>query len=474
MPPDGTAVRPREAADPKRYLWLNSAMVTLLPFFGIGLARHTGHGIFWWTTPLFVFVWFPIFDLTSVRDSGNPPADIVGALERDRYYRWCTVVYLPLQYAGLALAGWEWTHAPMSGWDRAGLIFTAGSVAGIGINTAHELGHKRERLEIMLSRIGLAPACYGHFLTEHNRGHHVRVATAEDPASSRLGETFWQFWPRSVVGGFRSAWRLEATRLRLRDRDVFSWRNEVLRSWSLSVLLGALLAVSFGPGVLVFFLAQAVVGFTLLEVVNYLEHYGLARQRTPSGRYEPVDPTHSWNSNALLSNLSLFQLQRHSDHHANPRRPYQTLRSFDSSPELPFGYATMIPLALIPAVWRRLMDPRVLAHYDGDVTRANLHPPARDRLLRRYGDMPRAAVVDSPAPFPDQQATPAGPATSPSDPLRGAAPVGMQLVGFSWVIGYDWRLLPGQEALGAWNYLLAAAFFLLPPATMLTWRGYPE
>jgi alkane 1-monooxygenase len=214
----------------------------------------------------------------------------------------------------------------------------------------------------------------------------VRVATPQDPASARLGESFYQFWPRSVVGGMISGWTLEARRLRLRRRRTFSLRNEVLTAWLMTPVLFGAFAIAFGPGVLVLLIGQAIWGFTLLEIVNYVEHYGLLRQRVADGsRYEAVNHLHSWNSNALMTNVFLLHLQRHSDHHAYPLRRYQVLRSFADSPQLPSGYATMIVVALIPPLWRRVMDPRVLKHYGGDVTLANLHPAARARYLARYG-----------------------------------------------------------------------------------------
>jgi alkane 1-monooxygenase len=257
------------------------------------------------------------------------------------------------------------------------LALTVGTVAGIAINTAHELGHKRDRLERRLSKVALAQTGYGHFYVEHNRGHHARVSTPEDPASARLGESFWAFLPRTVWGSLRSAWSIEAAALRRKGHPVWSPRNDVLNAWALSiVLLGALL-VAFGWQVLPLLVIQAVFGFSLLEVVNYIEHYGLLRQRVANGRYERCQPEHSWNSNNVASNLALYHLERHSDHHANPTRRYQALRNFDDAPQLPSGYALMIGLAYLPPVWRRVMDPRVLAHYDGEVDRANLHPRAR-------------------------------------------------------------------------------------------------
>jgi len=150
----------------------------------------------------------------------------------------------------------------------------------------------------------------------------------------------------------------------------------------MTLVLFAALTVAFGPGLIPFLLAQAVLGFSFLEVVNYLEHYGLRRERV-GNRYERVDEQHSWNSNRLVTNMFLYQLQRHSDHHANPIRRYQILRTYDTSPQLPAGYATMIVVALFPPLWHRIMDQRVIDHYDGDLDRANLHESARARLAGR-------------------------------------------------------------------------------------------
>jgi len=280
----------------------------------------------------------------------------------------------------------------MSWVDQLGYALTVGTVAGVAINTAHELGHKKPKLERWLARLALAQSGYGHFYVEHNRGHHTRVATPEDPASSRLGESFWEFLPRTVVGGIRSAWHLEAKRLRHRGQRVWSIHNDVLNSWAFSVLLFGTLVAVFGTRVVPFLVVQAVFGFSLLEVVNYLEHYGLMRQRKEDGRYERCSPEHSWNSNHIASNVLLYQLERHSDHHAHPTRRFQTLRHFDESPQLPSGYGLMLGLAYVPPLWRRVMDHRVLEQYGGDVTRANIHPRRREKVLARYGQGSRAGA----------------------------------------------------------------------------------
>jgi alkane 1-monooxygenase len=212
----------------------------------------------------------------------------------------------------------------------------------------------------------------------------VRVATPEDPASARLGESFWAFLPRTVSGSLTSAWKLERERLQRDGTSTWSLHNNILNAWAMTVVLFGALTAIFGVTVLPFLLLQMVLGFPLLEVVNYLEHYGLLRQRRPDGRYERTRAEHSWNSNNVASNVLLYHLQRHSDHHANPTRRYQALRHFDEAPQLPTGYAGMILLALVPPLWRRVMDPRLIAHYGGDLSRANIHPPSRDRLLARH------------------------------------------------------------------------------------------
>ncbi|WP_155375658.1 alkane 1-monooxygenase [Catellatospora vulcania] len=369
--------------DPRRRLWPAALLVPTLPFEGLAIAAG-GHEWGWWLAPVVVFGLIPLVDLLVGDDRQNPPEQAFAALQGARYYRVLTYLYLPLQYAALAACCAVWARGGLSPFGAIGLVLSVGIVNGIAINTAHELGHKRERLERWLSKIALAPTGYGHFHVEHNRGHHVRVATPADPASARLGESFWAFLPRTVLGSLRSAWRLETARFRLRGRTPWTWRNDVLNAWVMTVVLFAALTAWFGPVVLPLLAVQAVVGFALLEVVNYLEHYGLARQQLGTGRYDKVDARHSWNSDRIVTNVFLFQLQRHSDHHAHPLRRYQVLRSFDSSPQLPAGYATMIVVALFPPLWRHVMDRRVLAHYDQDLSAANVHPPALARLRARY------------------------------------------------------------------------------------------
>ncbi|MFV0315332.1 MAG: alkane 1-monooxygenase [Microthrixaceae bacterium] len=381
----GAGVEPY--VDTRRHLWAIGLIVPLLPLGSAALAALTGSGLWWWITPAFIYLIIPLLDAILGTDTANPPEEAVAALEEDRYYRWLTYLYLPLQYVSFFVGAWLFVDSG-SWWTRVAIAISVGAVGGIGIANAHELGHKKAKVERRLSKFVLAQSAYGHFYVEHNRGHHNRVATPEDPASSRMGETFWAFLPRTVWGSARSAWELEAKRLRARDQRVWSWRNDVLNSWALTVVLFAAAIVWLGPTVIPFLVIQAVFGFCLLEVVNYVEHYGLLRQRLESGRYERCRPVHSWNSNHVASNVALYNLERHSDHHAHPTRRYQSLRHFDESPQLPNGYGLMIGVAYFPPLWRRLMDHRVVEHYEGDLSLANISPSKREELLTRWSSSP--------------------------------------------------------------------------------------
>ena len=358
--------------DKKRHLWLIGLVVPSLAFIAIGLHQLTGWGLWFWLGPIVILGVVPAIDLVVGLDRSNPPDDVIEALENDRYYRWITYIFLPIQYIGFIGAFYVLANWDLSTLDKVGIAISIGSIGGIGINTAHELGHKKEANERWLSKIALAQVAYGHFYIEHNGGHHVRVATPEDPASSRFGESFYAFWSRTVLGSLKSAWRLERKRYARKQTHPFHWGNDVLNAWLMTVVLwGAVLAL-FGWAAL---------------------PYGMLRQKVgPEGkqRYERVDPSHSWNSNNIATNVLLYHLQRHSDHHANPTRRYQALRDFEESPVLPTGYAGMIVLAILPPVWRRVMDPRVVAHFGGDLTKANISPRKRAKLLKKYGLSDRA------------------------------------------------------------------------------------
>ena len=370
--------------DPKRYLWPLPILLATVPLIGYWIYLQTGSAWSWWLAPFVFYILMPALDLIIGVDGSNPPEAQVPELSRDPYYRYAVYSLIPLMYAIFGWGVWVAATHTLQWYEWLGLLITVGGNSGGAINLAHELGHATSPFERWLAKIALAPVAYGHFYTEHNRGHHVRVATPEDPASARMGESFWRFLPRVQIGALRSAWRIEKERLDRCGRRLWSVQNENLQAWGLTVALFAAMTAWLGWRALPFMIVQAWYGGAILEVVNYLEHYGLLRRKQADGRYERCQPEHSWNSNHTISNLLLYNLERHSDHHANPTRPYQALRHFDEVPQLPCGYTGMMLVAYVPWLWFRLMDPKVVAHYRGDLGKAHLDPAHRDRLLAKY------------------------------------------------------------------------------------------
>ncbi len=391
--PDGTRVGYR---DRKRWAWTLSVLYPLLPLLGLWAHHASGWSIALGLPLVISYGLMPVLDALIGEDRNNPPEAVVPALDADRYYRWLTWATVPLHFVALiACAGWVGSHA-LAWWAVLLLAYVAGTDAGLGLNTAHELGHKHNALEQVLARLALAVPAYGHFTVEHGRGHHRWVATPEDHASSRMGESIYRFALRELPGGIRRAWQLESARLRALGRSPWGLRNTMLQSYLVTLLLQAGLVLVFGRVLLPFLVVHNLVAWWQLTSANYVEHYGLLRQRdvASSTGYEAPQPWHSWNTNHLVSNLATFHLQRHSDHHANPSRRYQCLRHFEDLPQLPSGYFGMFPLAYVPALWFRVMDPRLLAlpNIGGDLDRVNVDPRQRDALRARYGRRESAAA----------------------------------------------------------------------------------
>jgi alkane 1-monooxygenase len=319
-----------------------------------------------WFPLLFLFVLLPIADYAIGRDRANPDAAEAVRLEAQPYYRWLTLACLPAQLLLLVWSGWHYAHAEFAWSGRIGWLLSQGIISSVlAINVAHELIHKRERLEPWAGGALLSTVCYFGFKIEHVRGHHVHVSTPQDASSARLGQNTYAFVLAALWRNTHAAWRLEAQRLRARGLSPLHWRNELLW-WA---LLSAGFACAFGAwlgavGVL-FFLAQSAIAAMSLEIINFVEHYGLERREIAPGRYERTTHLHSWNSSYLISNLILFQLQRHSDHHEHARRRYQALLHHDDSPQLPGGYPVMYLLALCPPLWRRVIHPRVARQREG-------------------------------------------------------------------------------------------------------------
>ena len=242
-----------------------------------------------------------------------------------------------------------------------GLIFSMGICCGtFGINVAHELGHRNGRLPQIAAKTYLLSSLYMHFIIEHNFGHHRHVATNNDPASSRRDQSVYNFWVQSVFGSWKSAWSIEDSRVQKKSLSPF--QNQMWRAVCIQTLLILSIGLFFGGIALLSFVFSAVIGILLLETINYLEHYGLERAQTSNGRFERVQPHHSWNCNRSVGRLVLFELTRHSDHHAHAKRPYQILKHYETAPQLPAGYPAMIVLALCPPLWFSIMNPTLDAY----------------------------------------------------------------------------------------------------------------
>ena len=373
--------------DRKRYLWLASLFYPMAAFSGIALYLAFGSEA-WLVMPLVMtYGGASFFDWWFGEDKHNPPEEIVPALEDDTYYRWLPLLTVPMHIAVLlVMAAFVGTH-DLSIPALAVVALSAGLVSGLGINTAHELGHKKTQFERWMARIVLAVPAYGHFCVEHNRGHHRHVATPNDPASSRLGENIYRFAMREIPGCFKRGWAVEAERLQRLGKSAWHYENEVLQSYALTAVFQFALIAAFGWIMLPFLAIHNFFAWWQLTSANYIEHYGLLRKQNVNGSFEHCQPWHSWNADYFASNMLLYQLERHSDHHAHPTRRYQSLRSFPNLPTLPNGYIGMYLVALIPPLWYLVMDKRLLAlpHINGDLSLVNIDPARRNEMLERYG-----------------------------------------------------------------------------------------
>ncbi len=333
-----------QAKSPLPYVFVLS-----LPFC-VGVAFTFREG-FVWLPMFYAFAIVPLLEVFFKPNHQNLSPGEEQSVKQNKWFDYIIYSMVPLQYGLLfwllyEAKDFEWTV------EWLGMTLSMGLLCGsIGINVGHELGHRRKGFEKRLGQMLLLSSLYLHFNIEHNKGHHVRVATPEDPATARRGEWLYVFWFRSMIYGYINAWNLEFKRLK---GKWFSWKNQMIQFTAVSLLF-LLVIAAFNTNALVAFILAAFFGMILLETINYIEHYGLMRSKMTNGHYEPVRPKHSWNSDHIVGRLLLFELSRHSDHHHLPARKYQVLRYRDEAPQLPTGYPGMMLLSVFPPLFFAIM-----------------------------------------------------------------------------------------------------------------------
>ncbi|WP_417464921.1 alkane 1-monooxygenase [Kordiimonas sp.] len=370
--------------DSKRYLWPLPVLLSFIPISSWWLYAETGRELALWLSPIFFYILIPVIEMLFGEDSSNPPREAIPYLRDDPFYRWSAFAALPAAYAVWVAGAWYVAVMDLS-WSAYLAVTVANGLMGAGaLNTAHEVGHRRDKTSINVARFLLCLCGMGHFRVEHNQGHHVQVATPEDSATAMMGESFYEFVTHELPGGVKRAWKIESARMKRKGKSPYSFENEVFTNTLITVAMyGAFVAV-FGWIVLPYLLGGALLSNLMLSSANYVEHYGLMRGKREDGRYERVQPHHSWNANHIVSNVMLYHLQRHSDHHAHAERPYQCLRHFDTSPQLPAGYFTMFMAAWNPPIWFAIMDKRVAEQHGYDMNKAYMKPSKREKFMKRF------------------------------------------------------------------------------------------
>ncbi len=317
-------------------------------------------GIWFWATPIFAFIILPVLELLLPVDTENLESEEVEHKLKRKVFDWLLYLNLPIVYGLIIYTLFLVSSTSFETFEFVGLIFSIGIVLGVnGINVAHELGHRQTTNERYLGKALLLPSFYMHFYIEHNYGHHLHAATPEDPATARYNQSVYSFWFTSTVRQYFSAWKIQDKLLKNSKQSFFSIKNDMLWYSIFQLVYLTIIFWQFGLTATIFAFFAGVVGFILLETVNYIEHYGLLRLKTKSGRYERVKEMHSWNSNHVLGRIVLYELTRHSDHHYKSSKKYQILDCHDESPQMPFGYPTSMVLSMIPPLWFKIMNKRV-------------------------------------------------------------------------------------------------------------------
>jgi alkane 1-monooxygenase len=339
----------------KELKYLSAYSIPLLAF--VALLRPD---LFAFAPIVFGFIMVPLFDfLIPIKIETVSETEQQAKLKR-KIYDYFLYLSVPIHWSLICCFVYLTSHNNYSTLQLTGMILSVGLCSGvIGINVAHELGHRKNKFEQFLAQLLLLGSLYMHFFVEHNSGHHKYVGTPHDPATARFGESLYRYLPRTLIGSYLSAWKIQLNNLKKYKHSFFNSKNQMLYFQLIQLILIITLFLIAGLTITVYFVITAFIGMILLEVINYIEHYGLIRKETSPGNYERVMPKHSWNAEQILGRIILFELTRHSDHHYLASRKYQVLRYTEKSPQLPAGYPAMMLLSTIPPLWFRVMNRRV-------------------------------------------------------------------------------------------------------------------
>lgn len=331
--------------------------------FILAAISFTAKGWICFLPMIWAYIFIPLLELMIPPNQFNLSSAEEELARADIRYDLLLYFVVICQFSALIFFLYTLQDANLTTIDITGRILTMGLLCGVfGINVGHELGHRANKFEQFLAKALLLTSLYMHFFIEHNKGHHKRVATAADPASARLGESVFAFYPRSIFYSYLGAWEIANKEVRRKGLPTWSWHNEMIQYTIIELILIGLITVVFGTQLLAYYLLAAAMGIALLESVNYIEHYGLRRKEIAPGKFERALPIHSWNSNHIIGRLSLFELSRHSDHHYLASRKYQILKHHDDAPQMPTGYPSMIILAHIPPLFFYIMNQQI-KHY---------------------------------------------------------------------------------------------------------------
>lgn len=334
-------------------------LLPLVLYIGAIDSFHS-YGLVVWFPLILAWIVIPFLELFIRSDAGNMDEAEEELARKDKFYDIILYLIVPLQFTALYFFLSNINDPLLQVYDIAGRIGVMGLLCGVfGINVGHELGHRVNKFEQFLAKSLLLTSLYMHFFIEHNKGHHKRVATPEDPSSARYGEWIFAFYFRSVIFSYLSAWHIANNEVRKKGKAVFSLHNVMIQFHLIQIAFLTMLFFSLGWLATVYFIIAAIIGFLLLETVNYIEHYGLQRKNISEGKYERAMPAHSWNSDHVIGRLFLFELSRHSDHHYLASRKYQVLRHHDDAPQMPTGYPGMMILSLVPPLWFWVMNKRI-------------------------------------------------------------------------------------------------------------------